>query len=125
MALLLAVGGCLVNDSEFDQALSLKESLTAELSQLRQSNDQLNRELGRLYSDREILSGHVALTAALALYNRMTDKIRPAPAPAPVKPAPAKPARPAQAAPPPAALPPVPPGLGFQSRPGGAVDWGQ
>jgi hypothetical protein len=124
MALFLAVGGCLVNDSEFDQAQSRQESLTAELSKLRQNNDQLNRELGRLYSDREILSGHVALVAAVALHNQVTDKIRPAPAPAPARPAPAKPARPA-APPAPSALPPVPAEIGFQGRPGGAVDWGQ
>jgi len=137
--LFLAIGGCLVNEDEFDRARQRKESLGNELSRLRQDNDRLNHEINRLYTDREILSGHVAMTAAVALHNRLTARVRPAqPAAAPVarpaqatRPAtprpvqtqPAQPAqttRPAQTQPPPA--PPV------RNLPGGAVDlggWGQ
>jgi outer membrane murein-binding lipoprotein Lpp len=137
--LFLAACGCLVNSEEFDQARSLKESLRAEVSRLRQDNDQLSHEINRLYSDREILSGHVAMTAAVALHNRLTGGVRPAPpAAAPARPTPpraAPAARPAGggarggASPTPAApggtavdtpLPSVDGG-----RPSGAVDWGQ
>ena len=123
-ALLLAAAGCLVNDGEFDQAQSRKESLEAELSRLAKENDLLNHELSRLYADREILSAHVAMTAAVSLHNRVMDRFRPPPppAPAPAKPAPARPSRPASAAPAPA---PAPAEAGFPSRPTGAVDWGQ
>jgi hypothetical protein len=120
-ALLLAVGGCLVNDSEFDQLQRRTESLRTELSRLLQDNDQLNRELNRLYNDREVLSGHVAMTAAVALHNQVTARLRPAP-PAP---APAAPPRPSAPARPAAAAPSAPAEAGFQSRPSGAVDWGQ
>jgi hypothetical protein len=142
-ALLLAAGGCLVDSDEFEEAQRRKENLRAEVSKLRQDNDQLNHEINRLYADREIISGHVAMTAAVALHNQMTAGIRPAqpaaaPAPAarpatPVsRPAPA--ARPAETGarggavppPPPAAQdadpPPTPAGL---NRPSGAVDWGR
>ena len=124
-AWLLAAGGCLVNDGEFDQAQSRKESLETELSRLAKENDLLNHELGRLYADREILSAHVAMTAAVSLHNRVMDRFRPpppAPAPAPARPAPAKPARPASPSGSPA---PAPAEAGFPSRPTGAVDWGQ
>jgi len=125
-ALLLAAGGCLVNDGEFDQAQSRQESLEAELSRLLKENDQMNRELSRLYADREILSAHVAMTAAVALHNRVTERFRPAP-PAPAAPAPARAAAPRPAAPRPASSSPAPAPAeaGFQSRPSGAVDWGQ
>jgi hypothetical protein len=127
--LLLAAGGCLVDDAEFDQALERKDALRTELFKLRQSNDQLNQEISRLYADREVLSSHVAMTAAVALHNLMMPRVRPSPPP----PAPAPARRPAQTARPPArpaqtqpALT-VPPPLdtGLRQRPPGAVDWGQ
>ena len=146
-ALLLAGGGCLVNSDEYEEAQRRKETLRAEVSKLRQDNDQLNHEINRLYADREIISGHVAMTAAVALHNQMTAGTRPAPpaaAPAPAaRPAPAS--RPAPAARPAetgarsaAAPPPPPPGETWTgardadpsppaglNRPGGAVDWGR
>ena len=139
LALLLAAGGCLVNEDEFDRARQRKESLGNELSRLRQDNDRLNHEINRLYTDREILSGHVAMTAAVALHNGLTARLRPAqPTAAPARPAQTtRPAttRPAQAQP---AQPPVqttrpaqtqpPPAPPVRNLPGGAVDlggWGQ
>ena len=145
-ALLLALGGCLVNSEEFDQAQRLKETLWTELSRQRQDNDQLKHEINRLYSDREILSGHVAMTSAVALHNYMTARTRPAspeaaPAPPPQAPRPAPPARPASAPrpaaaqtarpaapPPPPAAPPLPPASDTLTPPvirSRAVDWGQ
>ena len=130
-ALLLAAFGCLVNEDEFDQARRQREALSAELSKLRQGNDQLKHEINRLYNDREILSGHVAMTAAVALHNQMTARLRPAqPAAAPVRQAtpPARqspPPRPAQTtppAPPPSTAPPA-----ARNLPGAVDlgDWGQ
>ena len=126
--LLLAAGGCLVNEDEFDQAQRRKEQMQAELARLRQGNDQLNQEIGRHYADREILSGHVALTAAVSLHNRLTARVRPAPPPA--QPQTTRPAQTTR----PTTVPPPPPGGGGRTpssppsayRPGGgAVDWGQ
>ncbi|MCL2029059.1 MAG: hypothetical protein FWG97_01360 [Deltaproteobacteria bacterium] len=131
----LFLSGCLVKDDEFDEARQLKESLTAELVKLRQSNDHMNHEISRLYADREVLSGHVAMTAAVALHNSFTTRILPPPPPPPRPPqTPAvRPARPPQAtAPPPPpggawpiTPPPFPPGEAPRPRPSGAVDWGQ
>ncbi|MDR2725512.1 MAG: septum formation initiator family protein [Candidatus Adiutrix sp.] len=101
-ALFLAASGCLVNEDEFDQARRRREALSAELSRLRQGNDQLKHEINRLYNDRETLSGHVAMTAAVALHNQVTARLRP------VQPPPALPARLPQATrqpPPPARSP--------------------
>ena len=144
-ALILAASGCLVNNEEFDQAQRRKEALWTELSKLRQDNDQLTHEINRLYSDREILSGHVAMTAAVALHNRIMAELRPtAPTAAPAQTPTARPAsarsasaRQAQpqtprpgtgvAPPPPSAAPAnTPPSQPvIRNRPSGAVDWGQ
>ena len=150
-ALLLAASGCLVNNEDFDQAQRRKEDLWAELLRLRQDNDQLKHEINRLYSDREILSGHVAMTTAMALHNQMVGLVRPAaPQAAPVpasRPAQIPATRPAQSGqaprptqaprpgtggapqtqPPPQAAPAdtPPPSPVIRSRPSGAVDWGQ
>jgi hypothetical protein len=91
----------------------------------------LKHEINRLYNDREILSGHVAMTAAVALHNQMTARLRPAQsAAAPVRQAtpPARqspPPRPAQTtppAPPPSTAPPA-----ARNLPGAVDlgDWGQ
>ena len=106
-ALLLVIGGCLVNEDEFDQARLRKEALSGELSKLRQGNDQLNHEINRLYHDREILSGHVAMTAAVALHNELTARFRPAPPPVAT------------------GFDPPPPADIRIRPPSGAVDWGQ
>jgi hypothetical protein len=126
--LLLAAGGCLVNSDEYNEARSQKEALRTELAKLRLGNDQLAQDIARLYTDREILSGHVAMIAALTLHNQMTTGFRPAPPPLSAIPA----ARPAAQAPRPARTspPPAPAGTADApptgiSRPGGAVDWGQ
>jgi hypothetical protein len=137
-ALILAASGCLVNNEEFNQAQRRKEALWTELSKLRQDNDQLTHEINRLYSDREILSGHVAMTMAVALHNRIIAEVRPAappPAPAPAaRPATARPAGPqtprpgtgvAQSPPPAATANTPPPQPVIRNRPSGAVDWGQ
>jgi hypothetical protein len=129
VVLLLAVSGCLVADDEFEEAQRRKEVLGAELSKLRLENDQLNREISRLYADREVISAHVAMSAAIALHNQMTAGLRQTPPPAQARPA-AAPARPAgqpQAARPPQPTPPpqTAPGLpAFPAgaRPPGAVD---
>ena len=105
LALGLAVGGCQVNNEELEQAQRQKEALQAELSKLQQGNDQLNQEITRLYGDREVISSHVALTAALTLHNRLAGELG-KPRPAPPAAAQTPPARP-PAPPPP---PPVRPG---------------
>ena len=132
MAAALFLSGCLVNDDEFERARRQKEALTAELAKLRQSNDQLHQEISRLYADREVLSGHVAMTTAVALNNRLMPRVRPAAPPAaparPPQPPPRPAARPPQVSPGPAgagASPPPPPGDAVRPRPGGAVDWGR
>ncbi|MDR3038955.1 MAG: septum formation initiator family protein [Candidatus Adiutrix sp.] len=95
LGLILAAGGCLVDNEEYDQAQRQWTALRTELQKLRQGNDQLNQEIARLYGDCEVLSSHVAMTAASALHSRLA--AGPAPRPVPVTVA-APAARPAAAA---------------------------
>lgn len=59
LGLLLAAGGCLVDNEEYDQAQRQWTALRNEIQKLRQGNDQLNQEIARLYGDCEVLSSHV------------------------------------------------------------------
>lgn len=66
VALLLALNltACVVDDEEYGAAERQRDEYRAQLQQMYQVNDQLNREITGAYADCETLSDKLALVAA-------------------------------------------------------------
>jgi hypothetical protein len=82
LALLLALNltACVVDDEEFDAAVRQRDEYLAQVRELRDSNDRLNLEIGRLYAECADLSNKLAVVAATKIQLEYTGDILAAPA---------------------------------------------
>jgi uncharacterized coiled-coil DUF342 family protein len=55
LALMLAAAGCGLNRSEFDRMRAVRDEYLAQLAEVRQANDTINRNIVSAYQELEVL----------------------------------------------------------------------
>lgn len=97
--LLLAPGlvfsGCVVGNDEFEGAKRESDRYREESNATVTGNDQLNKEIAKLYNDCDSLSSQLAMVSSVSMHNRLTADIgKPKPVPQPTRPSPTATTRP-------------------------------
>ncbi len=79
LLLVLNLGACVVDDAEYDEALRQRDEYRAQLRELYQNNDTLNRQIAGVYAECEALSDKLALIAAARMQLEYTADLLSAP----------------------------------------------